>query len=505
MPSKTRRAIKDLSIVDTQSKIDFPCRKTRSRTSKKVVDEDVFEKVQPIKTRKRSTKQTDENASPYKSPRKQNLSPLKSPLADRSNLPCTPTNLIVRRKLDIDTPVTALSPRSLRQALHTSIPTNLIGRTEEQNLIDSFITKTMKNHQPGSLYLSGAPGTGKTACLTKALDKLECSTCKKYQSFFINCMSIKSSQNIFTKVASELSGNSKPFTAKDALKYLETKCKSQGPRILLILDEIDQLESKNQDVLYKLFELPFLPKSRLVLIGIANALDLTDRILPRLQSKDTCKPLLLQFSPYSKDQISEILNSRIKEIGSTEIDPMAVQFCARKVHAITGDIRKALDILRRAVEIKESAEKKKLRSGELDKPQKVTLAHVASVCSEVYGSRLSSSSKSSNAFPLQQKLVICSLMVCLRDKKLKEVTTGKLYETYSRVCKSRQMAGVTNEEMSSACNLLESQGIITIKKTKDLRNSKITLRLQENEVEHALQDKTLISSILNEHVKKSEK
>merc|ERR1719378_1176158 len=146
---------------------------------------------------------------------------------------------------------------------------------------------------------------------------------------------------------------------------------------------------------------------------------------------------------------------------------MAVQFCARKVHAITGDIRKALDILRRAVEVKEVAEKRKMRSRELDKPQKVTLAHVASVCSEVYGSRLSTSSKSSNAFPLQQKLVICSLMVCLRDKKVKEVTTGKLYETYSRVCKSRQMSGVTNEEMSSACNLLESQGIITIKKTKD--------------------------------------
>jgi len=58
---------------------------------------------------------------------------------------------------------------------------------------------------------------------------------------------------------------------------------------LLVLDEIDQLESKNQDVLYKLFEMPFLPKSRLVIVGIANALDLTDRILPRLQSKASCK------------------------------------------------------------------------------------------------------------------------------------------------------------------------------------------------------------------------
>jgi len=518
MPSKTKRAILDLSAVDTQQKIEFPCRKTRSTRSTKTksleneIINTVDEKQQKCNkgmTRKR-TILTDENASPYKSPRKCQSplkSPMKSPLVDVSNIPMnTPPQGVVKRKILLEemTKSKALSPRSLRQALHTSIPANLIGRDHEQSVINSFITETMVNQQPGSLYLSGAPGTGKTACLTKALDQLEGSKCKKYQSYFINCMSIKCSQNIFSKVASELSGNSKPFTSKDAQKYLETKCKSSGPRILLVLDEIDQLESKNQDVLYKLFEMPFLQKSRLVLIGIANALDLTDRILPRLQSKSACKPMLLQFSPYSKDQISEILKARIKEIGSSDIDPMAIQFCARKVHAITGDVRKALDILRRAVEVKESIEKKKKKAGELDKPMKVTLAHVASVCSEVYGSRLSStSSTTANSFPLQQKLVICSLMVCLRDKKVKEVTTGKLHEVYSRVCKSRHVTGITNEEMSSVCTLLESQGIISIKKTKDKRNDKVTLRLQENEVEHALQDKTLISSILEEHAKKS--
>lgn len=39
------------------------------------------------------------------------------------------------------------------------------------------------------------------------------------------------------------------------------------PSRLLILDEMDQLDSKMQHVLYTLFEWPFLPNSRLWLIG----------------------------------------------------------------------------------------------------------------------------------------------------------------------------------------------------------------------------------------------
>lgn len=36
---------------------------------------------------------------------------------------------------------------------------------------------------------------------------------------------------------------------------------------LLVLDEMDQLDSKSQEVLYTIFEWPYLPKSRVCLIG----------------------------------------------------------------------------------------------------------------------------------------------------------------------------------------------------------------------------------------------
>lgn len=44
--------------------------------------------------------------------------------------------------------------------------------------------------------------------------------------------------------------------------------------------------------------------------------------------------------------------------GSSIVDVSAVQFCARKIAAVSGDMRKALDICRRAVEIVESEVKR---------------------------------------------------------------------------------------------------------------------------------------------------
>lgn len=40
------------------------------------------------------------------------------------------------------------------------------------------------------------------------------------------------------------------------------------------------------------------------------------------------------------------------------MDVSAIQFCARKIAAVSGDMRKALDICRRAVEMVESEVKK---------------------------------------------------------------------------------------------------------------------------------------------------
>ncbi|XP_028558504.2 cell division control protein 6 homolog [Podarcis muralis] len=404
-----------------------------------------------------------------------------------------------------------------KSLLHTAVPDQLHAREKETGVLHRFLREHVSREIPGSLYISGAPGTGKTACLNRALMdlKMELAGC---QTIVLNCMALRSSQAVFPAMAVQLGQAGADKAARgDVIRRLVKRLTSESaPMVLVVLDEMDQLDSKGQDVLYTMFEWPSLPNSRLVLIGIANALDLTDRILPRLQARPKCRPQLLNFPPYNKDQLASILQERLKQVsGEQVLDHAAIQFCARKVSAVSGDARKALDICRRAIEIVESDVKsqtvlkllpvcKSSSKPATDSavPQRVGLAHVSRVISDVYGDRLASGAgcDEANTFPLQQKILVCSLLLLTRQQKTKEVTLGKLHEAYSKVCRKQKVGAVGQSECLSLSALLESRGIVGLKKTKEARLTKIFLKIEEKDVEHALKDGVLVGSILAEGI-----
>lgn len=70
-------------------------------------------------------------------------------------------------------------------------------------------------------------------------------------------------------------------------------------------------------------------QSKILLIGIANALDLTDRVLPRLHARPDLKLDLMHFSPYTKQQIITIFKTKMEEEMNTELfSPAAIQMLA---------------------------------------------------------------------------------------------------------------------------------------------------------------------------------
>lgn len=181
---------------------------------------------------------------------------------------------------------------------------------------------------------------------------------------YINCMSIKSSRDLYFTLL-ELLCDETEMTEEDATTMLQKmfvpKRKSSSV-FVVVLDEIDHILSLDLESLYKVFEWSLQKSSRLLLVGIANALDLTDRFLPRLKSRNL-KPELLPFLPYNAAQVKTIITKRLKSLLPSDKDasdfipffhPAAIELCSRKVSSQTGDLRKAFEICRRALDLVEN-------------------------------------------------------------------------------------------------------------------------------------------------------
>ncbi|OZJ02208.1 hypothetical protein BZG36_04713 [Bifiguratus adelaidae] len=429
-----------------------------------------------------------------------------------------------------------------------AMPTRLVGRAQEREKLDRFWDGQVTARKAGCLYISGSPGTGKTAMLnqlvTKATQTAEITNTK---ILLINCMSIKEPKGVYTKLLQGLLGEDAELE-RDTIKQAKAMFIGNGARTsetfyVVVLDEIDHLLSKDQDVLYKIFEWPTLPNARLTLIGISNALDLTERFLPRLRAKNL-DPMLLNFNPYGVDDIKNIIQDRLLSLKTKVplfpaeeckipfevplIAPQAIELCARKVAASTGDLRKALDVCRQAIEIVEMDYKAKASSpkrvlGEHDDNKnatvipvssltaetapKVTVSIVLKVLQNMLGSPVQQKLRALN---FQQRIVIAALYIVQHSIGVakpigglafsathrKDTTLGSFIVQYSALCKDNELiTPLSRSELIDIIRLLESSGVVRINGHKDEKLRKVELSVGFEDIKKViLDDKVLASS-----------
>ncbi|RZC80219.1 hypothetical protein C5167_042795 [Papaver somniferum] len=198
--------------------------------------------------------------------------------------------------------------------LLATLPKSPPCRNKEMEEIIEFVKGAVSNGQCRGhcLYIHGVPGTGKHR------------------------------DDVATKTNSHIRGFEVSW--KKALSLLnekfsdDNKVRNSQPCVLLI-DELDLLVTRNQSVLYNILDWPTKPHSKLVVIGpgIANTMDLPEKLLPLISSRMGIQRLC--FSPYTYQQLREIISSRIE--GIEAFDKQAVEFASRKVAAISGDARRA--------------------------------------------------------------------------------------------------------------------------------------------------------------------
>jgi cell division control protein 6 len=272
------------------------------------------------------------------------------------------------RSLTPRTPRNLSSPASQTQTVYalardlftqSTSPRKLVGRDTERAQLRSFISDAILLKKGGCTYISGPPGTGKSALIDEVFAEFKSDPSIKVAS--INCVGIKSAKEVYGKLIQDfgLDGLSVDALEKDLLCRSFIPKKSTSPAYLVSLDEIDSLLDGGCEVLYSLFEWALHHSSRLILIGIANALDLTDRFLPRLKARNL-KPQLLPFLPYTAVQIASIITKMLRSVLPVDsnaapdfvpfMHPAAIQLSSKKVASQTGDLRKVFSLVRRAID-----------------------------------------------------------------------------------------------------------------------------------------------------------
>ena len=68
----------------------------------------------------------------------------------------------------------------VRKCLSHTNKSVLVGRQDEVEKMTEFLNVRLSSGKPGALYVSGAPGTGKTAALTQILNSLPVSPAVTY-------------------------------------------------------------------------------------------------------------------------------------------------------------------------------------------------------------------------------------------------------------------------------------------------------------------------------------
>ena len=145
-----------------------------------------------------------------------------------------------------------------------------------------YITQGLKNKgSSSSLYISGMPGTGKTATTLEVINALKTKK-SKFSFLHINAMSLTNPNLVYTIIYEHITGRRSPpataalfldefFKKRDKVAVLKAerrighqKRKNDRQELnniafkmrVILIDELDALVTKKQTLLYNLFDWP---------------------------------------------------------------------------------------------------------------------------------------------------------------------------------------------------------------------------------------------------------
>ena len=365
-------------------------------------------------------------------------------------------------------------PSSLTDRLSISyVPSGpLVGREKEHSALLSTLTKhTARGGPSGSLYICGLPGTGKTLTVTRVVQQLP------VRKIWVNCANLAKPKDVFTRVADSL-GLPESNDAHEAIRKFSA---STGEKVVVVLDEVDFLTTRDQTVLYAAFEWARPQNARVVVVGVANALDLPSKLLPWLRASG-CVPEVHTFAPYGTSALTAILKQRV----GGEMSNAAVLMTAKKIAACAGDARAALDVAREAATDGAGG-----------------VAAVARIAATRGGS--SNAVKTIRELPVVQQLALCAAANAALAGDKKRATLGGLHAGFTRLCQRAHVPPLPLAEFADMCtNALAHHALLDVPVAKGKRAPKtqrgrlVRLRVAVDDVRAGVADKGFLPFLVKD-------
>jgi len=246
-------------------------------------------------------------------------------------------------------------------------PTGFLHRVAQKNELIMELAPILMGSAVSCIFVYGNPGTGKTALITDLMKELESEAEKKdvnLKTTYVNCSENRNETAILISLLSQLDpGKEYPkmgWTRAKAVSEFNKRLSDQNTHLLIILDEVDYvLKESGDDVLYRLSRINNDVEAKISSVIISNDVRVADYIKPRTQS--TLGRVKVIFSPYSADELYDILRERAKFAFKPGVVGDAVLKKIGEIEAQrNGDARKAMEMLDACAKIAISKKRSKI-------------------------------------------------------------------------------------------------------------------------------------------------
>ena len=349
------------------------------------------------------------------------------------------------------------NPNVLR---HDYIPTRILHRDKQQELVTQALLPLYKKSIPPNLLVYGKPGTGKTLVIKKVLTQIQNRVDKNSHRIKIATTNAKDQSNLYNVLVDlgrQLGLKSKKTTddklwlpstglsISEVLNRILYSIEKNKTNTVFLIDEIDHLakliDKTGKDILYSITRANLkLKNGSLSLIGISNDIRFKEELDPRVIS--TLSEEELVFPAYVTNEIKEILEDRIPlAFEENSVSSGALNLCASMACREHGDARRAIKLLDVAA-----------KTAELNQDVSITDEHVRLAAQKI---EIDKEAQQLNAFSLHEKLLVIVIM------KSPNISTGDVYSAYKSLCKITHQNTLTQRRTTQMLNEIELSGLIS--------------------------------------------